>query len=142
MLYFVLYFLYIQLVILTPLLFKLAKSSWRWVGWCITPASLLLFKYTGWYSDVAINDNLLFISSFSCPVWFIFYYMGISVRGREESICKKHCHPINLVCIEDLGTTTAFLRHFRTSWYKHTSMFRPLLQPCTNRLFQSITTQR
>lgn len=82
-------FVYIQLVILTPLLFKLAKSSWRWVGWCITPVSLLLFKYTGWYSDVAINDNLLFISSFSCPVWFIFYYMGISVRGREESICKK-----------------------------------------------------
>ena len=38
-------FVYIQFVLLTPLLGKLAKSPYRHLGWLIAPLSVILFKY-------------------------------------------------------------------------------------------------
>ena len=61
-------FVYVQFVILTPLISKLAKSKLRWVGWLIQPISLLLLGYTdlGKYVDIS-----LFLT------WFGPYYLGL-----------------------------------------------------------------
>ncbi len=38
-------FVYIQFVLLTPLLGKLATSKYRYLGWFVAPLSVLFFKY-------------------------------------------------------------------------------------------------
>lgn len=36
-------FVYIQFVLLTPLIGYMSKSKWSWVGWAISPSSLLIY---------------------------------------------------------------------------------------------------
>lgn len=78
---------YVQLVLLTPLLFKLAKSAYSWAGWVITPVSMLIFKYSGWFFGVEFHKHIELVASISCQSWLTYYYMGIIIRGKEESIC-------------------------------------------------------
>lgn len=53
-------FVYVQFVLLTPLLFRLAQSRLRWVGWLVAPLSVLLFRYLpyalGVPVPVLVND--------------------------------------------------------------------------------------
>lgn len=70
-------FVYIQFVLLTPLLAKLAKSKYKLFGWLIAPTSILIFKYYSLFTGI---DNNIFIEIFwsdSCLGWFTFYYLGL-----------------------------------------------------------------
>ena len=40
-------FVYIQFVFLTPFLGLLANSKYRFIGWLVTPISIMIFKYYG-----------------------------------------------------------------------------------------------
>ena len=54
-------FVYIQFVMLTPLLGRLAKSKYQWMGWLVAPLSVMIFKY---YPLIPQHFDLtLFISS-------------------------------------------------------------------------------
>ena len=84
MMYYVL--VYIQLVLLTPLIGKLAKSKYKWIGWIISPLSLLI-KYL-WIFKICAPPhkyvNLLWnISGFN---WFTVYFLGILLGNK---IIKK-----------------------------------------------------
>lgn len=74
-----LYFIpvYIQFVLLTPLIIKLAKSRYRHIGWLIAPVSLLLFCYPQLYTGKPINAYVSMANDISCLNWFTFYYLGI-----------------------------------------------------------------
>lgn len=61
-------FVYCQFVIFTPLIAKLAKSKYQWVGWLIQPLAIYLRKYCG--LEIYINVYLLFS-------WFGSYYLGL-----------------------------------------------------------------
>lgn len=70
-------FVYIQFVLLPPLLFWLAKSKYRNLGWIISPVSLLLFKYIPWFWGTTLNKYVAMAWSVSCLGWFAFYYLGL-----------------------------------------------------------------
>lgn len=70
-------FVYIQFVLLTPWIIRLARSRYRHLGWLIAPVSLLIFKYYGLISGVEMSKYASLIWSDLCLGWFTFYYLGI-----------------------------------------------------------------
>ena len=65
---------YIQLVLLTPLIIKLAKSKASWTGWLISPVSIFLLRYLLPHLQIPI-DFPWYTNNFA--VWFSFYYFGL-----------------------------------------------------------------
>lgn len=77
---------YIQLVIVTPILIMLIRTRLWWAGYIITPVAILV-EYIMAYNDIVItypyNINNLF-------VWVSFYYLGLNIRGNDKIInCTK-----------------------------------------------------
>ena len=70
-------FVYIQFVLLTPLIIRLARSRYRHLGWLIAPVSVLIFKYYGLIFGVEMSKYASLIWSDLCLGWFTFYYLGI-----------------------------------------------------------------
>lgn len=75
-------FVYIQFVLLTPLLARLAKSKYRHWGWLITPVSMVIFKYYGLLSGHTPNIYLSLFWSDACLGWFTYYYLGLCLGNR------------------------------------------------------------
>lgn len=84
-LYFV--FVYIQFVILTPLLGKFIKSKFNWVGWLIAPVSTIIFKYYWLLSGKVLNKYIELMWSVCCLGWFTYYYLGLLV-GNKIKVCN------------------------------------------------------
>lgn len=84
-------FVYAQFILLTPFLFKLAKSRYRYLGWLIAPVSVLLFKYYGYSFGIHTNKYLYLLWSDLCLGWFTFYYLGLLLGNKI--INKKYNLP-------------------------------------------------
>lgn len=70
-------FVYIQFILLTPLLGRLARSRYLHLGWLVAPASILLFKYYSLLTGIEINKYINILWSDACLGWFTFYYLGL-----------------------------------------------------------------
>ena len=75
-------FVYIQFVLLTPLLGKLAKSRFRHLGWIIAPLSVVLFKYIHVFGDIYLGKHVELLWSDACLGWFTFYYLGLILGNK------------------------------------------------------------
>lgn len=75
-------FVYIQFVLLTPCIFKLAKSRFRILGWLITPLFIISTIYIPRITHVTINFYLsIFFDDLSLG-WFCFYYLGLIIGNK------------------------------------------------------------
>ena len=83
-LYFV--FVYIQFVILTPVLGKLIKSRYNWIGWLIAPLSTIVFKYYWLLTGNTLNKYVSLMWSVCCLGWFTYYYLGLML-GNKIKVC-------------------------------------------------------
>ena len=79
-------FVYIQIVLITPLVLKLIKSKHSWIGWFVTPLSIIVFYYV-----IGNTQELSFpFSGELCIFWFTYYYLGLYIRNiKEVEIQKK-----------------------------------------------------
>ena len=75
-------FVYIQFVLLTPLLSKLAKSTYRHLGWLIAPLSVILFKYIPVFGNIQLGKHIQLFWNDACLGWFTFYYLGLILGNR------------------------------------------------------------
>lgn len=75
-------FVYIQFVLLTPFLARLAKSRYRHLGWLVAPVSSLFFWYYRQLSGIEFNGILSWIWSVGCLGWFTYYYLGLLLGNR------------------------------------------------------------
>lgn len=75
-------FVYIQFVLLTPLLAKLAKSKCRHLGWFVAPISTIIFKYYFLLNGITPNAYVSLIWSDACLGWFTFYYLGLLLGNK------------------------------------------------------------
>ena len=75
-------FVYIQFVLLTPLLGKLAKSPYRHLGWLIAPLSVILFKYIQVFGGIEQSKHIQLFWNDACLGWFTFYYLGLILGNR------------------------------------------------------------
>ncbi len=86
---------YMQLVIVAPLVGKLIRSKIWWVGFIITPLAILTEYFLiirGVDITYPYNINNFF-------VWFIFFYLGMFIRIRYEKGKKVSSPKINVTCI-------------------------------------------
>lgn len=67
-------FVYIQIVLLTPVVIKLAKSRYQWIGWFIQPVAFIIFRYLPLAYGFIIDTTWI---SINCLMWFSYYYLGI-----------------------------------------------------------------
>lgn len=75
-------FVYIQFVLLTPLLGLLAKSRYRHLGWLIAPISILIFKYCPLLIGTNTNTYIQLFWCDTCFVWFTYYYLGLLLGNK------------------------------------------------------------
>ena len=75
-------FVYIQFVLLTPLLGKLAKSPYRHLGWLIAPLSVILFKYIQVFGGIEQSKHIQLFWNDACLGWFTVYYLGFILGNR------------------------------------------------------------
>lgn len=75
-------FVYIQFVLLTPFLGKLAKSKYLFLGWLVAPISVIVFKYYWLLTGQSLNPYVNIIWTDSCLGWFTFYYLGLVIGNR------------------------------------------------------------
>ncbi|MGN0230972.1 MAG: acyltransferase [Muribaculaceae bacterium] len=68
---------YIQFVLLTPLLARLAKSRYMWIGICVSPLWVAVFLYLPNLGIYETFPNQDIIWRVSCFRWFSFYYLGL-----------------------------------------------------------------
>lgn len=88
MMYYV--FIYCEFAILIPVIDKLAKSKYRFVGFLIAPLEIIFMRtiplVTGWYE---INSYVEVLQSISCLGWFTYFYLGYSIGNNLISIKKS-----------------------------------------------------
>lgn len=70
-------FVYVQLVLLTPLIGALAKSKYRSIGWLVAPVSMLIFKYPPIFTGIEFSPSIDKIWSLCFLSHFTFYYLGM-----------------------------------------------------------------
>ena len=75
-------FVYIQFVLLTPLLVKLAKSPYKHLGWLIAPLSVILLKYIPAFGNIQLGKHIELFWNDACLGWFTFYYLGLILGNR------------------------------------------------------------
>lgn len=78
-------FVYMQLVLITPLVGKLVQSRLKWIGFLITPVAIIVEYIIAWQGIVVpypYNINNLF-------VWFIFFYLGMVLRINYKNGCDN-----------------------------------------------------
>lgn len=68
---------YIQFVLLTPLLGKLAKTRYQYLGWFVTPISAIILMYYWVFSGNKPSSFISLLWVDSCLAWFTFYYLGL-----------------------------------------------------------------
>lgn len=69
-------FVYIQLVLLTPLVCKLLQSKYSWIGWIISPISVIFFRYICNWMGIMLGFPF---PGTICLIWFIYYYLGMAI---------------------------------------------------------------
>ena len=92
-------FVYIQFVLLTPLLGKLAKSRFRHLGWIIAPLSVVLFKYIPAFGDLHLGKHVELLWSDACLGWFTFYYLGLILGNKLLSPKFNLINLVFLYCV-------------------------------------------
>ena len=73
---------YIQFVLLTPIIGKLAKSKYMHLGWLVAPISIIVFNYYRLLSGQELNPTVSLIWSDAFLGWFTFYYLGLILGNR------------------------------------------------------------
>lgn len=74
-------FVYIQFVILTPFLCKLAKSKHKYIVFLITPISVTI-KYYWLFNNIKPNNYISTLWDICCLGWFTFYYLGLLLGNK------------------------------------------------------------
>lgn len=102
-------FVYIQLVLLTPLICRLLKSKYSWIGWTITPVAIVLFRYVCNLLGIAVLSNNC---KYLFATWFVFYYLGLAMGNGMLKIRK----PTQTICIA-YGAAVALSMLEGVLWY-------------------------
>ena len=73
---------YIQFVLLTPLLAVLAKSKYLHLGWFVAPIFIIFYKYIPLMGGYRLNGYVNMACWNACLGWFTFYYLGLTLGNR------------------------------------------------------------
>ena len=89
-------FVYIELTLLIPLIDRLARSKFRFLGYLISPIDIILFNLIPLIFGIELNKYFSIIRHISCLNWFIFFYFGYNLGN---GIIKMNIGKIHLVLL-------------------------------------------
>ena len=92
-------YVYIQFVLLTPVLGKIAKSKYRWTIWLIAPISIIIFKYCSLLSGEPLNKFISVFWDVSCLGWG----KGYDLEFNTRKLCILYAISIPLQMLEGYG---------------------------------------
>lgn len=88
---------YIQLVLITPFVIKLVKSKYKNIGFTITPVFMLIY----YLIVIILKKEIPFpINANNFAIWFIYYYLGITLGNNQ--IIIKNMNNIKIVVVISL----------------------------------------
>ena len=73
---------YIQFVLLSPFLGKLAKSKLKWIGWVISPLSVIVFQYAPRLLSFGFSNLTMQLWVMNFSAYFVYYWMGFLLRNK------------------------------------------------------------
>ena len=82
-------FVYCEFTLLLPLIDKLARSKYRFVGFLISPLEIIIMRLLPLVFHVTLNPYVWTIRHISCVGWFIYYYLGYLIGNNLLKI-KAH----------------------------------------------------
>lgn len=94
-------FVYIQFVLLTPLLGKLARSRYQILGWLVAPISVIFFKYYWFLTGTELRPSIDLLGNDSCLPWFTFYYLGL-LLGNQIIEKKYSLKVLSILCLASI----------------------------------------
>lgn len=89
-------FVYIQFVLLTPLLAKLLKKKYWYLGFVVAPISLLI-KYYLLFTGITPHRYFSIIWGVCSLGWFTFYYLGLYLKNNDRKF--KPLLPVYILTI-------------------------------------------
>ena len=87
---------YIQLVLITPLLIKIINSKYKWLPFLIQPIWIILIMYVLNIVNKPLNSPW---NGYFFMTWFAFYYFGILLGNKILNVQCKRRNLIILYCL-------------------------------------------
>lgn len=104
-------FVYIQLVLLTPLCIKLLNTRHWWWGLSVTPISLVVTRYIFPLNHITLP---FIVSAGLFSQWFTFYYLGMVLGNKKTAIKLSAFQTISLFALALMcSLTEGYL------WYRY-----------------------
>ena len=75
-------FVYVELTLLIPIIDRLARSRYMWIGFAISPAEIIFMRLIPMITGAEVNKYISIFMNISCLGWFTYYYLGY-VIGNE-----------------------------------------------------------
>jgi len=105
---------YIQLVLITPMIEKIVESKYNWIPWFIQPLWIIIMRYMMYILNVPVSSTFI---GYFFMAWFSFYYLGILLGNKIfELKISKYTYIITLIMLI-LQIIEGFI------WYKFFSNF-------------------
>jgi surface polysaccharide O-acyltransferase-like enzyme len=84
-------FVYIQLTLLIPLIDKLARSKYKYLGFIISPLEIIIMRLIPLIMGYEMNEYVQVLISVSCLSLFSYYYLGYMLGNGllKVNISKK-----------------------------------------------------
>ena len=78
-------FVYCELTILIPVIDKLSRSKFKWIGFIISPVEIVVMRLIPLITGYELNETVSTIVNVSCLGWFVYFYLGYLIgNGRLE----------------------------------------------------------
>jgi surface polysaccharide O-acyltransferase-like enzyme len=72
-------FVYCELTLLIPIIDKLAKSKYRYLGLLISPIEIIFMRLLPLVCGYELNKYVAIIKGVYCFGWFVYYYLGYMI---------------------------------------------------------------
>lgn len=104
-------FVYCGFTLLIPLIDKLAKSKYRYLGFLISPAEILIVRLIPLLTGYTLSEYTGVITELSCFGWFTYFYLGY-LLGNNLITVKASTK--KLVCLWAVSIVIQILEGY---WY-------------------------
>lgn len=82
-------FVYCEFTLIIPLINKLARSKFKYLGFLITPLEIVIIRLIPLITGQNVNTFIKTIMSISCLGWFTYFYLGYLLGNKIISVDLK-----------------------------------------------------
>ena len=82
-------FVYCEFTLLIPLVDKLAKSQFKYLGFVISPLEIICMRLLPIIFEIHLNKYISAIVGLSCLGWFTYFYLGYTLGNCYISIKER-----------------------------------------------------